>query len=432
MAKKNKVVIITLGCKVNQYESDALAEGLVKNNYEVSCELEPADIYILNTCAVTNEAERKSRQMISKFNKLNPNAKIFICGCASQNNFKQFSDLKNVQFIKGNANKLQIIESLEIEKGENIEDLPEMYEQMFISSSKNKRAFVKIQDGCNRFCSYCIIPYIRGRSRSRELESIFNEAKKLVNNGIKEIVLTGIDISDYRINGTPAMSVLLSELDKLNVRIRLSSFEVGLITDEFLSELKGLKNFCPHFHLSMQSGSDGVLKRMNRHYSSKEFISAVESIRQYFPDSAITTDIIIGFPGETDKEFNETLDTVGKIKFAYMHIFPFSNRAGTAVDKILKSKTNKDYFMVDSAVIKERSKKLHEINKVMFENFNKQQIGKVFEVIVEELVDDYYIGHSKNYVKVFVKKEGEADLTNEIINVKVLSLYKDGVLGVIA
>ena len=426
-----KVVIITLGCKVNQYESDALAETLIKKGYEVSCELGTADIYVLNTCAVTNEAERKSRQMISKFNRLNPSAKIFVCGCASQNNFKQFSELKNVQFIKGNANKLKLIENLEVDKGENIEDLPEIYEKMFISSSKNKRAFVKIQDGCNKFCFYCIIPYVRGRSRSRDIESIKSEVETLVKNGIKEIVLTGIDISDYKIDGKPAIITLLKELDKFNVRIRLSSFEVGLITDEALGNLKKLQNFCPHFHLSMQSGSDGVLKRMNRHYTSSEFISAVNKIKQIFPDTAITTDVIVGFPGETDEEFNETVDTINKIKFAYMHIFPFSRRSGTAVDKILNLKTNKDYFLVGSEIIKERSKILQKINKEMFDNFNKQQIGKVFEVVIEEFVDGYFIGHSKNYTKVYIKKENEADLTNEIVNVKVLSFYKNGVAGII-
>lgn len=427
-----KIVIITLGCKVNQYESDALAEVLVKAGHQVSCELEFADAFILNTCAVTNEAERKSRQMISKFNKLNPNAKIFVCGCASQNNFKQFSSLKNVQFIKGNASKLKLIENLDILKSENIEDLPKIYEPMFISNSKNRRAFVKIQDGCNRFCSYCIIPYVRGRSRSRDIESIVDEVETLIKNQVKEIVLTGIDISDYKIKEKPAINLLLKELRRFNVRIRMSSVEVGLITDELLLNLKKLQNFCPHFHLSMQSGSDGVLKRMNRNYSVSDFLTAVEKIRKVFPDCAITTDIIVGFPGETEKEFQETFDTVKKIEFAFMHIFPFSRRSGTAVDKILNLKNNKEYFLVGSDIIKQRSQILRKINNETFKNFNEKQIGKTCEVVVEELVDDFYVGHSRNFTKVYISKENQPDLINEVKNVKLESIFKDGVLGKIS
>lgn len=426
-----KVVIITLGCKVNQYESDALAEVLIKKGCSVSSEFEFADVYVLNTCAVTNEAERKSRQMISKFNRLNPNAKIFVCGCASQNNFKQFKELKNVQLIKGNASKLKLIENLDALKSENIEDLPHIYEPMSISNSKNRRAFVKIQDGCNRFCSYCIIPYVRGRSRSRDIQSIKGEIEILIKNNVKEIVLTGIDISDYKINEEPGIIKLINELEKFNVRIRISSVEVGLISDEFLESLKNLQNFCPHFHLSMQSGSDGVLKRMNRGYSVNDFLIAVEKIKKYFPDCAITTDIIVGFPGETESEFNQTLETVEKIGFAFMHIFPFSRRSGTAVDKILNLKNNKDYFLVGSDIIKQRSQKLRKINKEMFENFNKQQIGKTCEVIIEELVDGFYVGHSKIFTKVYINKENQPDLINEVKNVKLKSIFKDGVLGTI-
>ncbi|MDD2445337.1 MAG: tRNA (N(6)-L-threonylcarbamoyladenosine(37)-C(2))-methylthiotransferase MtaB [Clostridia bacterium] len=422
-----KYVIITLGCKVNQYESDALVEMLQSSGNQVSQKLEFADVYILNSCAVTNEAERKSRQMIAKFNRLNPKAKIFVCGCASQKDNEQFKSLNNVKFIMGNANKLKILEKIN-KKGKLIEKLPDFYENISITNSSNQRAFVKIQDGCNKFCSYCIIPYLRGKSRSRDIVSILNEVSRLAENGIKEVVLTGIDISDYQIDNKPAIIELLKQLDNFNVRVRMSSMEVGLITDEFLKNLKKIKLFCPHFHLSMQSGSTGVLKRMNRRYTSQDFINAVKKIRRYFNNCAITTDIIVGFPGETDKEFNETIETVKKIKFAYMHIFPYSRRSGTAVDKLLSLKVNKDYFLVDSKVKKSRVNELQNLNQEFSINFNRNQIRKIHEVIVEELHDDFYTGHSRNYTKVYIKNNN-AQLKNKVVKVKVVSVYKDGVIG---
>jgi threonylcarbamoyladenosine tRNA methylthiotransferase MtaB len=422
-----KYVIITLGCKVNQYESDALMETLQNSGNEVSQKLEVADVYVLNSCAVTNEAERKSRQMIAKFNKLNPKAKIFVCGCASQKDFEQFKPLKNVKFIMGNANKLKILENID-KKGKLIEKLPDFYENISITNTSNQRAFVKIQDGCNKFCSYCVIPYLRGKSRSRDIVSILNEVSRLAENGIKEIVLTGIDISDYQIDNKPAIIELLKQLDNFNVRIRMSSMEVGLITNDFLKNLKKIKLFCPHFHLSMQSGSDGVLKRMNRRYTSKDFITAVKKIRRYFKNCAITTDIIVGFPGETDEEFNETIEMVKKIKFAYMHIFPYSRRSGTAVDKLLTLKTNKDYFLVDSKVKKSRINELQNLNQDFLMSFNKKQIGKTHEVIVEDLHENFYASHSRNYTKVYIKNNNE-DLKNKVVKAKALSVYKDGVIG---
>ncbi|MDD4816087.1 MAG: tRNA (N(6)-L-threonylcarbamoyladenosine(37)-C(2))-methylthiotransferase MtaB [Clostridia bacterium] len=421
-----KAVLLTLGCKVSQYETETIGEALKNLGYETTTNLEEADIYVLNTCAVTNEAERKSRQMIAKFNKLNPNAKIFVCGCASQNNPDQFKDLKNVFFVCGSANKLSILEHLN-KKGKKIDKFPDFYENVGISTSSNTRAYVKIQDGCNRFCSYCIIPYIRGRSRSRDILSILKEVETLMQTGVKEIVLSGIDISDFKIDDNPGILELLKQLENYSIRVQLGSMEPTMITDEFVKTLKNLKNFCPHFHLSMQSGSTSVLKRMNRNYTSNDFVLAVKKIRKHFKNANITTDIIVGFPGETDKEFEETIKTIKKCKFAYMHIFPYSRRSGTTADKLLALKTNKAYFIVDGNIIKERAKKLAKINEKNNRNYNKKQIGKTLSVIVEEKNGTFYVGHSENYVKVFV--DDLKEMPYNIIRVKIKGRNKDGVIG---
>ncbi|MDD2227390.1 MAG: tRNA (N(6)-L-threonylcarbamoyladenosine(37)-C(2))-methylthiotransferase MtaB [Clostridia bacterium] len=462
-----KIVIITLGCKVNQYESDALAEMLIKNKNEVSRNFEPADVYILNSCAVTNEAERKSRQMISKCLKLNPHAKVLVCGCASEKNAEQFENSENVIMISGTANKLKLIEKIneidnEITSSEfadnknkiksktekdksfknnktkqnikrnisKVEKIPDFYENISISSSHNRRAFVKIQDGCNRFCSYCIIPYLRGRSRSRDIVSILSEVNNLIKGGVKEIVLTGIDISDYKIDNEFALIELLNQLNEFNVRLRLSSFEEGIINDDFLEKLSKISNFCPHFHMSLQSGSDSVLKRMNRKYTSHEFLNSIKKIRKHFKNCAITTDIIVGFPGETAKEFKQTLKFAKKAKFAFMHIFPFSRRSGTAVDKILTLGKDKRYFIIPSEILKKRVRSLHKINKKQSEKFCKNQIGKTHEIIVEERIGEYYVGHSRNFLKVYIEAgETDAGIINKIVNVEIKSVYKDGVIG---
>ncbi len=401
-----KIVIITLGCKVNQYESDALAEKLSAVGHNVFFKLQNADIYILNSCAVTNEAERKSRQYVSKFLKFNPNAKIFVMGCASQKNPDQFWNLPNVKYVVGNVNKLNLLEKIEkLDRKRKLQPLPNFYENISISKSSHTRAYVKIQDGCNRFCSYCLIPYLRGRSRSRDIVSILTEVENLKNNGVKEIVLTGIDVSDYRIDDKPALSELMKQLNDYNIRIRLSSMEVSLINDEFLSTLKSMKNFCPHFHLSLQSGCSSVLKRMNRNYTSNEFVNAVKKIRKYFKNVAITTDIIVGFPGETEREFKQTLKTVKRAKFAYIHIFPYSRRSGTVADKLLSSKSNQGFFVVDGNVVKRRVKELSQLNKKMFLKFRQNQIGKKHNVLIEEFVDNCLVGHTENYVKVYILED---------------------------
>lgn len=423
-----KVCIVTLGCKVNQYESDTLAEALEKLGYEISQKLEKADIFVLNSCAVTNEAEKKSRQTIAKFNKLNPKCKIFVSGCASQNNPEQFTSLKNVRYVIGNSNILAIIDNLD-KKGKKITQHTDHYDTPALTKSSLTRAYVKIQDGCNRYCSYCLIPYLRGPSRSRDIVSILKEVDTFVKNGVNEIVLTGVDISDYKIDGKLALLDLMQEINKFEVRFRLSSFEPNILTENFVAEIKKLSNLCPHFHLSMQSGSTAVLKRMNRHYTAEFFVQRVKLLRKYFKNPAITTDLIVGFPAESDAEFLETVKTVKKCKFSHMHIFPYSRRSGTACDKLLASKTNKEFFAIDGQVVKERIKALHSLNKKFENDFLRHQVGKVLSVVIEEVKDGFYWSTSQNYVKVLIPADKELSGT---VNVKIKSLGADGYcLGVV-
>ena len=317
-----KIAVLTLGCKVNKYESDALIFKLRERGFEAVDTLENADAYIINTCAVTNEAERKSRQMIERCRKFNENARIYVLGCASQNRPMQFED-KGVTFIQGVANKLKIIDHLE-DKGEDICELPLNYEDDMFSAQTLTRAFIKIQDGCNNFCTYCIIPYSRGRVRSRKPENVISEVEKIAKLGIKEVVITGIHIASYGKDFKEEYKLidLLEELNKVEgiQRIRLGSIEPLLITEEFMERLIKLEKICHHFHLSLQSGCDETLKRMNRRYTTEQFNKIVNLLRSYYKDVILTTDIIVGFPGETEKEFEETYKFLKDIKFYKMYI----------------------------------------------------------------------------------------------------------------
>ena len=334
---------MTLGCKVNKYESDALSENLILKGYQTTDKLESADVYVINTCAVTSEAEKKSRQMIARCRKFNKNAKVFVCGCASQRDAKQFLD-KGVEFVGGTAGKIKICEYIDnlakndkkiLEIREKIEELPKDYEDDLFANQSRTRAYIKIQDGCNNFCSYCIIPYLRGRSRSRGIMSIINEVSML-SDEVQEIVLTGINVTDYKIDGQKGLLTLLTQLDKFGKRLRLSSMEETLVDEEFIKGLSKLENFCPHFHLSLQSGSDSTLKRMNRHYKAEDFKKSVKLIRKYFPLAGITTDIIVGFPNESDKEFKDSYNFAKDVKFSQLHIFQYSMRDGTVATKLYK------------------------------------------------------------------------------------------------
>lgn len=408
-----KVAVLTLGCKVNKYESDALIFELKSRGIDATDNLEEADAYIINTCAVTNEAERKSRQMIERARKFNPNAEIYVMGCASQNRPVQFED-RNVKMIIGTAGKKKIVDELS-HSGTHLFELPTAYEDDLFSAQSLTRAFIKIQDGCDHFCSYCIIPYLRGRSRSRSLESIVSEVEKLPDD-VKEIVLVGIDVSDFKIDGKKGLGKLLQTLDKYGKRLRLSSMEDSLIDEEFLRVLSTLKNFCPHFHLSLQSGCDNVLKKMNRHYTTDEFAGSVALIRKYFPLAGITTDIIVGFPTETEEDFEETLKFVERVKFSQLHIFPYSKRDGTAASKLYKDLSGK--------VKNERVKRLEELgNRLKIEFLRENKTGKV---LIEAKNGDYFDGYTENYIKCYVSGDLKV---GEIVDVQIEKPFKDGVLA---
>lgn len=407
-----KIGIITLGCKVNQYESDAIGQELTKMGHQVVTKLEPADLYILNTCAVTSIAEKKSRTNLAKMQKLNPNAKIIVCGCASQNNAQQFLKHKNVSVVLGTSGKNKIANLLS-EVGNKTTEMAKEYEYFSSSITSRTRAFLKIQDGCNNFCTYCLIPYLRGRSRSRDIADIVREAKELEKTN-KEIVLTGIDISDFRANGKPALKELMLALSGLSARIRTGSFEVSVIDDNLLQVLASMPNFCPQFHLSMQSGCDRILKLMNRHYTKEQFLQKVELIRKYFPNCAITTDVIVGFPTETDQDFAETVDTIKKAKFFEMHIFPYSSRKGTVASKMK---------MVDNKVKAERVKILEDINEIAKKDYILSQKHNVLTVLTENFEDDMIFGHTENYIKIYLPKETPR---HRFVKVTNLVPYLDG------
>ncbi len=422
-----KICVMTLGCKVNKYESDALIYNLGLKGYETTEKLEPADVYVINTCAVTGEAEKKSRQMIARCKKFNPQAKFFVCGCASQKNSQQFIE-KGVDYVSGAAGKIKISEYIDklasgdkrrLKNHVRLAKLPKDYEDDLFAKQSRTRAYIKVQDGCNNFCSYCIIPYLRGRSRSRGIFSIINEVSCL-GDDIKEIVLTGINVTDYKIDGKPSLLTLLEELDTFGKRLRLSSMEESLVSEEFVQGLSKLNNFCPHFHLSLQSGSNSVLKRMNRHYSAEQFKASVDLIRKYFPLAGITTDIIVGFPNESDEEFEESYNFAKEVAFSQLHIFQYSKREGTVAAKLYKD--------LPPQIKQTRFERLNELNdklKVDFIKKNKQ--GKV---LIEEKVNGYFVGYTQNYIRCYIEDNKAnhkyGNLIDKLVSVKITGCFMDG------
>lgn len=410
-----KASVITLGCKVNEYESQSILNQLKQSGYEITEGLVEADVYIVNTCAVTNMAERKSRQVLSKIEKLNKDAKIIVCGCASQNNPAQFLINPNVIALTGNAGKEEILKFIEKEN----KVLPEIdhkcYKKMARPIETRTRQFIKIQDGCDFFCSYCLIPYVRGRSRSRDLYDVIDEIKSTQAN---EIVLTGINMSDYKIDGKLALKELVKEVDKLGKRFRISSLECLALDDEMLEILSKSKNFCPHFHLSLQSACNLTLKRMNRHYTIEEFKEIVAKIKKKFKNPHIATDIIVGFKGETDAEFEETLKNVIEIEFSSMHIFPYSERSGTVASKMSGT--------IDKCIAKQREKALQALNEKFKTKFLKENENTSHQVLIEEFDGEYSLGYTENYIYTYIKGEHKV---GEIVNVKLTELYKNGYIG---
>ncbi len=408
-----KAVVFNLGCKVNQYECDLLLSELDARGYSTSQDLCYADLYVVNTCAVTGEAERKSRQIISRIRKLNPEAKIIIIGCASQKN-KDFYLNKNVTYVGGVAGKQRVLEEIDNNIFEGNFILPTIYEDTtIIPKQERTRAYVKIQDGCNNFCTYCIIPYLRGRSRSRKIESCVREIEELAKS-TNEIVITGINLAQYGLDNGETLAELMEALKHVNARLRLGSFYVEGITEELLNALKSLKDFCPHFHLSLQNGDEQVLKSMNRRYGPKDYLQKVELIRSYFPLASITTDIIVGFYSETDTSFENTLNFVKEVGFADIHIFPYSQRIGTkAYGKPL----------IPSEVIKERKERLRVLKEELNKKYLLLMLNSYHKVIFETEEEGLKVGYSEYYVRIYCKTNKDCAI------IKPLSLYKDGIIG---
>ena len=412
-----KACLVSLGCKVNKYEIDCMANILKGAGWEVTLKHEAADLFVVNTCAVTNEGEKKSRQYIAKLSKLNPNAKIIVCGCASENNVDQFKK-PNVISVIGNEGKENILDLIENPRFEKYEFSTTFNHKTVNPIKSQTRAYIKVQDGCNNFCSYCLIPYVRGRSRSRDLDSVMAEATELAKHNA-ELVVTGIDLSSYKINGNLALGELIFSMRNLPARIRLGSLEVNVITEDFMKFLTRTPNFCPQFHLSLQSGANTTLKRMNRHYTTKEYLEKVDLIRKYYPDANITTDVIVGFVGETDEEFSETMQTCKDAKFGGMHIFPYSKREGTVACRLKEE-------IPDGNIVKNRIKQLNEIKEESIKTFYNSLVGKTYNMLVEEKEDNHYVGFTENYVKVYVS---EPLTENQIVKVKLIKPFKAGMLA---
>lgn len=414
-----KAVVYTLGCKVNDVESGSIIRGLEELGYEVSREMEPADLYIVNTCAVTAEAERKSRQTVGKAIKCNPNAKIIVCGCASEKSPTAFLEKGGTMYaVTGAQRKNQVLEIVKagIEKdarGVKIEE-EKSYEEMPLPECLKTRNFVKIQDGCNRFCSYCIIPYLRGRSRSRSMESA---AAEILSSEAQETVVTGIDVSEYKDEAGHDLADLMLAVQDADTRIRLGSLEVSLITERFLNALKQVKHFAPQFHLSLQSGSDKVLKSMNRHYTRAEYLEKCRMIYEAFPNAAITTDIIVGFPTESEEDFEDSLRIVEEAGFAQVHAFPYSPREGT--------NAYKRYKELPFALKKERVERLIERAAEQKKTYMERFVGQVLEMVPENCFDGFTEGYSENYIRVYVEGEMEKRPTHVCVE----RLFKDGVLA---
>ncbi len=427
------VAFHTLGCKVNQYETEAMEEIFTKNDYKIVNSQEKADIYVINTCTVTNLSDRKSRQFINRSKRINENAIIAVVGCYSQVSPEEVSNIDGVDVIIGTTNRNSILDLCEKAKDENekiniVKNIKKEkdFEVININNIKSKtRAYIKIQDGCNQFCSYCIIPYARGPIRSRDLDDIVKETKKLAKLGFKEVVLTGIHVASYgKDKAGVALTKLMEEVAKIDgiERIRLSSIEPTLITHEFMKKITSIGKICDHFHLSLQSGSNSVLNRMNRKYTREEYKDIVGIIRSYMPDAGITTDIIVGFPGETEEEFKETCEFVKEIGFSRIHVFKYSPREGTP------AAASKE--QINGNIKNERSKRLIELADKLMYDFHSKFIDSTLSVLFEEnsRSDNKFIeGYSTNYIR--IKSQADENLIGKIEDIKIDSMDKDVLIG---
>lgn len=421
------VAFITLGCKVNQYETNAMSQKLIEEGYKIVEHTQKADIYIINTCTVTNMSDRKSRQMIRRAKEINPEAIIIAVGCYVQVAKKEIENIKEIDLALGNEEKVDIVKYCNeiIQKNKNEEIADVMKSRKFAefgetSYTEKTRAVIKVQDGCDRFCSYCIIPYARGRVRSREPEHIIKEIKQIANEGIKEVVITGIHIASYGKDFKKDYKLidLLEEINKIDgiERIRLGSMEPLLITEEFVQRLVKLEKICEQFHLSLQSGCDETLKRMNRRYTTQQFEEIVKRLRKAYDNVNLTTDIIVGFPGETEEEFAKTYKFLEKIKFYKMHIFKYSPRKGTRAEQMTQQ--------IEPQLKEERSKKLIELSDKNEKEYNSEYVGKRVEVLWEEQKNEIYKGHTKNYVLVEMETKPSENKENVIEGVQISQAYE--------
>ena len=398
-----KFNIITLGCKVNSYESNFMKEALVKNGFSFCNLNEKCDILILNTCTVTDTSDKKSLKEVRRLKRENPNAILVVCGCSVQNDKTKYDDL-GINILMGNINKSNIVSIIEkylddktpVEYVAKTRDLP--FENMEVDVSDHTRAYIKIEDGCDNFCSYCVIPFVRGKKRSKDFSLVLKEVEHLANNGYKEIVLTGIDTGGYESNGKD-LTDLIHEMSKVKgiERIRQSSIEITQINDKFINELKNNKKICDHIHIPLQSGSDSILKLMNRKYDLKYFFDKIDMIRSVRPNISITTDVIVGFPGETEEMFLETMQTCKKINFSKIHAFPYSERKGTKAS-MMDGK-------VPESVKHERVKKLLELSDSLEKSYYDKFKEKKLDVLIEEVSEFGSKGHTSNYLMVHTNEK---------------------------
>lgn len=429
-----KVAFYTLGCKVNQYETEAMLELFEKDGYEQVNSEEYADVYVINTCTVTHMSDRKSRQYIRRVKKKNPDAIIAVVGCYSQVSPEEILDIEEVNLVMGTNDRRKIVEEIRRidanKKVSTVDDIMKVkaFEEIEISQTNGKtRAFMKIQDGCDRFCTYCIIPYARGRVRSRDIDSIVDEVKKLAKNGYKEVVLTGIHVASYGKDLKDKDIKLLDVIKQINEieeieRIRLSSVEPILFTDEFVNEVLKMEKVCPHYHLSLQSGCDETLKRMNRRYTTSEYKAIVDRLRAKMPNVAITTDVIVGFPGETNEEFKQTYEFLKDIELSQMHIFKYSPRKGTPAATMENQ--------IDPQMKHFRSEKLLNLSKENFSKFATKFIGSELDVLFEQNIEgNKFEGLTSNYIRVVV--ESDKNIQGQILKVKINDVKNEYVEGIL-
>lgn len=434
---KKKVALHNLGCKVNAYEVEAMQQLLEKAGYEIVPFKEGADVYLINTCTVTNIADRKSRQMLHKAKKMNPDAIVVAAGCYAQADTEKLKEDNAVDLILGNNQKTQIVEVLEEYEKEHSKQVQVIeinhtkeYEELSIEqTAEHVRAYIKVQDGCNQFCTYCIIPFARGRVRSRKIADVLREVETLASKGYKEVVLTGIHLSSYGVDFSKeereSLLSLIQAVSKVEgiQRIRLGSLEPRIITEEFLEGIVATGKVCPHFHLSLQSGCNKTLKNMNRRYSAQEYAEKCELIRKYYPAPALTTDVIVGFPMETEEDFEESYEFVKNIHFYETHIFKYSRRHGTKAAAMDGQLTE--------AVKAQRSEKLLELHDIRAKEYEEAMIGKTIELLLEEEIEEdgkmWYVGHSREYVRAVIEKT-EAHQVNDLVEAKVTGFVTDHLL----